>query len=365
MLGATISSLGPTLPFLSQNTGASLAMLGGLFAFRSIGYFIGSLGGGRLTDRLPGHPLLGVTLLVCALAMFSIPSATLFVVLGGLLLLVGLSEGALDVAVNTLLAWTHGPRTSQYMNGMFLLAGLGGFVTPLMFTWLGEAVGYRLLAVLNLPLAIYFFLLPSPPRQPHPEGGSRQPFRPVFYTLLLMLTFIYIGQEVSLSGWIYTYTTESGLGEPAAAASLNSLFWMALALGRLVAIPLAVRIPLPRLIFANLIGVTLSLGVILLYPASAAGLWIGALGAGFFMASIFTNTFAYAERQMAMTGTLAGVFWGSGSLGAMAFPWAAGWLFDRLGPYPVMLLLGGGWLAALVLFGLLMTYSNRRTTSSS
>ena len=42
-LGATIASLGPTLPFLSSNTGASLALLGLLFTLRSAGYLTGRL----------------------------------------------------------------------------------------------------------------------------------------------------------------------------------------------------------------------------------------------------------------------------------------------------------------------------------
>ena len=55
ILGATIASLGPTLPYLAENTGAALASLGLLFTLRSGGYLLGSLLGGRLYDHLPGH----------------------------------------------------------------------------------------------------------------------------------------------------------------------------------------------------------------------------------------------------------------------------------------------------------------------
>ncbi len=363
MLGATISSLGPSLPFFAQNTGAALSLLGSLFALRSAGYFVGSLGGGRLTDSLPGHKLLASALITSFAVMYLIPTASQFAFLGLLLLLVGLSEGALDVVSNTLLAWTHGPRTGSFMNGMFLLAGLGGFLTPLLFAQIGDANAYRFLAMLNLPLAVLFFFLPSPPRQPqHPSEKESSSLNFPFYIVLLFLAFLYIGSEVSFGGWIFTYLMESNLGESAAAASLNSLYWLAITLGRLVAIFLAARMSLSRMILFNLIGVTLSVGLILINPRSLSVLWVGTFGVGFFLASIFPSTFAYAERNMKMTGARAGWFWASGSVGAIVFPWASGWLFENNGPIAVMFLLGGGWALALLVFGGLMRHRNLKNS---
>ena len=58
VLGATMASLGPTLPYIASNTGTTLASLGLLFTLRSGGYLLGSLVSGRLYDRFPGHRLL-------------------------------------------------------------------------------------------------------------------------------------------------------------------------------------------------------------------------------------------------------------------------------------------------------------------
>ena len=73
VLGATMASLGPTLPYLAANTGAAAASLGLLFTLRSGGYLLGSLVSGRLYDRLPGNRLLGAAIFIGALNLAFIP----------------------------------------------------------------------------------------------------------------------------------------------------------------------------------------------------------------------------------------------------------------------------------------------------
>ncbi len=55
MVGA---ALGPTLPGLAGHTGSSVQQISYLFTACSLGYLIGSFGGGRLYDHLPGHRLM-------------------------------------------------------------------------------------------------------------------------------------------------------------------------------------------------------------------------------------------------------------------------------------------------------------------
>ena len=116
VLGATIASLGPTLPYLAENTGATLASLGLLFTLRSGGYLIGSLLGGRLYDHLPGHRLLGIAIFIGALCLGLVPQISSFAVIIAIMLLIGLSEATLDVGSNTQLVWVHGARSGPYLN---------------------------------------------------------------------------------------------------------------------------------------------------------------------------------------------------------------------------------------------------------
>ncbi len=351
VLGATIASLGPTLPYLAENTGAALSRLGLLFTLRSGGYLLGSLLGGRLYDRLPGHRVLGSAIFLGALSLGFVPQILSFAALSATMLLIGLAEATLDVGCNTQLAWLHGARSGPYLNGMFLFAGLGGMLAPWLLSSAGGTAGYRMLALLSLPVAGWAFFTPPPLRRTHQAGRSSITLSPSLFALFCLLTFIFVGGEVGFSGWLYSYARSLGLGTEQTAGMLTSFYWLGITLGRVAAIFLSVRFALSRVVLANLSGLVASLGLILLDPASSMFLWVGALGFGFFLAPVFPTTFAFLERKTPITGTAAGVLWASGSFGAMLYPWLMGWQMGAMGPVSIMVTLASSFGLALVLFG--------------
>lgn len=351
VLGATIASLGPTLPYLAENTGATLASLGLLFTLRSGGYLLGSLLGGRLYDHLPGHRLLGIAILTGALSLGLIPQISSFAVIIALMLLIGLAEATLDVGSNTQLVWVHGARSGPYLNGMFLFAGIGGTLSPLLLSSIGGTWGYRILALASLPVALWAFFTPSPPRQTHEEHRAGGRLSPFLFAVFCLLTFVFVGGEVGFSGWIYSYAYELNLGTEQTAGMLTSFYWLGITLGRVAAIFVSTRFKPGQIVLANLAGLVISLSLILLNPASQTFLWIGAFGFGFFLAPVFPTTFAYLERKTPITGTAAGVLWASGSFGAMVYPWVMGLQMANVGPVSIMLTLAVSFGMALILFG--------------
>jgi FHS family Na+ dependent glucose MFS transporter 1 len=351
VLGATISSLGPTLPFLASNTGTSLAQLGLLFTLRSAGYLIGSLIGGRLYDHLSGHRLLGGAILAGGFSLALVPEIQVFPLLILVLLVIGLAESTLDVGSNTQLVWAHGARSGPYLNGMFLVAGIGGTLAPLVFSTLGGAWGYRALALVTLPIASWAYFTRAPERQKHEEGRPSSAISPLLFFAFCLLTFIFIGGEVGFSGWIYSYSLALDMGTEKSAGILNALYWLGITLGRAAAIILTTRVRPSRLVLANLIGLVFSLGLILLDPGSLVLLWVGSLSFGIFLAPLFPTTFAFLERKTPITGSAAGVIWASGSFGAMIYPWVMGLQITNMGPVSIMVTLAISFGVSLALFG--------------
>lgn len=349
-LGATIASLGPTLPFLAGKSGAGLAQLGLLFTVRSAGYLAGSLLAGRLYDRLHGHRLLAGAILAGGACLALVPQTGAYSLLVALMLAVGLSEAALDIGCNTQLVWVHGPRSGAYLNGMFLFAGLGGTLSPLIFSALGGAWGYRALALATLPVALWTFLTPAPERHAHAESRPASALSPALYALFCLLTFIFIGGEVGFSGWIYSYSLALGLGSEQVASWLNSVYWLGITLGRVGAIFISARVRPGAFVLACLSGLVLSLGLVLLDPRSLALLYLGAFGFGFALAPVFPTTFAFLERRTPITGSAAGVLWASGSFGAMVFPWVMGIQMETTGPTSLMTTLAASFALALGVF---------------
>jgi len=120
-LGLTSASLGPTLSGLAANTGTALSQISILFSARAFGYLMGSLLGGRLYDRMVGHPVMALMLAVMVGSMALAPGLSLLWLLTGVILLIGVAEGTVDVGGNTLLVWVHRGGVGPYMIGLLTI----------------------------------------------------------------------------------------------------------------------------------------------------------------------------------------------------------------------------------------------------
>lgn len=318
-----MASLGPTLPILAENVGVTLATMGMIFSARSFGYLGGALLGGWLYDRLKGNLVLGFWAISGALALWFVPSLAVFFILAGVLFVVGLSQGATDVGCNTQLARVHGSKVGPYLNAMFFFAGLGSFLIPLL---MGQATlewGYQLLALALLPVVLLLFSTPSAKAKPRNHTITEQASLKIL-TLFALLAFIYVGSEVCFGGWIFSYYQAANPEVGSAGYMLNSLFYLAIMFGRLLAILLAIYIRPRRLIWLFLGGAVLSAALMSMAPSQPWSIWLGTVGMGLSLAAIFPTTFSYVGRKTQLSGKQNGLVWASGSLGAMILPWIIG-----------------------------------------
>lgn len=362
-LGLTAASLGPTLPGLAGQTGSHLSEISFLFTGRSLGYLIGTWFGGRFFDRVPGHPVIFAVLATLALTLAVVPLLPSLWLLTAVILVIGLAEGGLDVGGNTLLVWVHRHRVGPYMNGLHFFFGLGAFVSPIIVAQAilhtgGIAWAYWMLALLILPIAFYVLRLPSPAAQTAAKDDPSGRVNRLLVALIILFLFAYTGAEVAMGGWIFTYALARGMPE-ATSAYLTSAFWGALTLGRLLAIPIAIRLRPRYILLTNLVGCLVSLSFILIWPGSQLALWIGVLGTGLFMSAIFPTTLSLAERRMTITGRINSWFFTGASIGSMSLPWLIGQLFDVIGPGTVIWIVFADLSLALVIFFLLIARSAR------
>jgi FHS family Na+ dependent glucose MFS transporter 1 len=158
---------------------------------------------------------------------------------------------------------------------------------------------------------------------------------------------LYVGAEAGFGGWIYTYALALDLGTPTTSAYLTSAFWGAFTLGRLLSIPVAARFRPRSILLGDLVGCLASVGLLLLWPNSLAATWLGTVGLGLSMASIFPTAISLAERHMTITGQRTGWFLIGASIGAMSLPWLIGQLFEAIGPQMVMVAIMGDLALAL------------------
>ncbi len=350
ILGAIVASLGPSLLALSENVGVTVGAISILFTARSFGYLAGSLLAGYLFDRFHGHRVLTMMLLSAALALASVPNMQIMALLSLVFFVLGVMQGGLDVGSNTLLVRAQPPKLAAYLNGLFFFAGVGSFIVPIYFGKVSLLWGYRGMALAMLPIALWVFFTASPAIPPRADKSEARLTNLPLFIAFAALAFIYIGAEVTYGGWLFTFFASSGLGSEDAAYTLNSLFWVAVMVGRLLAIPVAARFKLSRIIIGYLFGAVVSAGVLYFLRDHAFAVWIGSLGMGLSVAALFPSTFTFIQQNMKLSGKLTGMVWAAGSLGAMTLPWLVGQQIDRDGPASMMTTMLMVWIVALGIF---------------
>jgi FHS family Na+ dependent glucose MFS transporter 1 len=341
LLGLTVAAEGPTLLKLAEHTSSALDQINRLFLFSSFGYLVGSYIGGRLYDRVPGHRFMAVVLVFLGIMAAIVPIATSRWTLFGIVLILGLFKGALDVGCNTLLLWVHDESVGPFMNGLHAFFGVGAFISPLITAQVLSITGdiywvYWFFAIVTFPLALWIWSLPSPPSRTVPAHHESAPF-PVLPVLIMVLCFVlYVGGEAGYGAWIYTYAFTLNFGTEVTAAYLTSAFWGSFTLGRLLGIWVSMQAKPLTILYLDLTGCLMSVGLILLFPGSNAILWIGTILFGISQASIFPTFLTLAEERMHITGTIAGLFLVGAGVGGMILPWLIGQAFVQVGAGAMM-----------------------------
>jgi len=364
-LGLSTAVFGPTLLALAAQTQTPLGQMGWLFLVGAAGQTVGTALGGRVFDRVPGHPVLGLAQLAVAVLLVVVPLVPWFGLVVAVVGCAGVAHGLINTGANTLVIWTHGANVGPYMNGLHLCFGLGACGAPLLVAQvIGAAGGYRwaywtLAAVMTL---VSLFLLcvsghPRPVQSRLPGARAREipPGSAARMLTAALFLFFYVGAEVAFGGWVATYAVALQLASAVGAAYLTAGFWGAFTVGRLLAIPLATRVPPHQMV---LVALSLCLGllaVLLLLPDTRVGVWSVTVGVGFGMAPLWPMGFTLAGQSLTLTATVSGLILLGDSVGGMVLPWLVGQVMAVTGPRALAWLVFGSLVCTGVAFAVLLS----------
>ena len=369
-LGFSGAILGPTLSQLAAHTETTLSMISWLVSANAFGRLFGGLLGGRLFDRLPGHPTVGGALLLMAFALAVIPVAPLLAVLFVLEALLGLAEGTVDVGCNTLLLWVHGNKVGPFMNALHFMFGVGSLITPFILVnsllHTGDVrQAYWMVAAVMLPLALFVLSQRSPHTQPSAPAKTEtprvvSPRQPLLITLIALFFFLIVAGEGSVFSWIFNLGKSLSMDD-ALAGQLSQVFFGAFTIGRLLSIPLATRITPSRMLLINVVGSLVAcilMGIGLGLPILV---WISTGLFGLCIAPLFAATLSFAEQHIKITGRVTGIFLAAANLGIMTVPPIIGQFFESVGPVTVPIAVGLTIAGSLVVFIATLLIANKRS----
>ncbi|MBO0862552.1 MAG: MFS transporter [Chloracidobacterium sp.] len=360
-LGFGTASLGSTLPALAAQTNAEMKQISNLFIARSFGTMIGSWMLGRFYDRIAGHPLLASSLMALAAALALAPSAPRLPVLLLLSTFMGIALASINVGGNALIVRVHGARVRPFISALHFAYGVGGYIAPLLVARLERRADslqltYWLLAAVTVPVALITFLSPSPSLRKPRSLDSTSGAPALMIALFVIFAFLQSGAEATAVGWYFSFALECGMDKQSA-AYLNSGFWAAFTIGRLVTIWMSVRFKATSLIVAGLtISGLVAVGLVVSTPAPFF-LWLSAIGLGLAIAPVYPTAFGMAERMLGLSGKITGFIVIGSAVGGMFWPWLTGQFFKSQGPQVMAQVMALDLFGALAIIALLLSRS--------
>ncbi len=348
------------LPSLDAFYHVGDATLGLLFLGTSLGYFLAALGSGLLAERLGLRWFLILGAIIVLVGQCGSGLRLPFVLLLCMRTLVGFGIGIIETGFNVFV--TAQPRHTVLLNYLHAFYGVGALLSPLIasnmlaFYWPWYSV-YLLTGVLSLPLALGVALLLRVPLQlqeravqkdePLKENVLRATLRyPVLWLAILFL-LVYVGIEVSIGNWSYTFLLGARHQGTLLAGWIVSGFWLGLTLGRFALQAIAERFGMgvKALLYACILAILLGLLLVWLIPLdsiTAFGFCLIGLG----LAPIYPITVALTPQLVpARLNTSAiGLMVSMSTIGLALFPWMAGVLSQAFGiwtllPYSLLLTL--------------------------
>jgi fucose permease len=351
LIGANDGAVGVILPSLREHYNIDKGTAGLLFLASTSGYLMAALSSGTLVAKLGKRLFLMLGTFLFVVGTLTISFAPLFGIGLVALLVVGFGVAIIDAGLNAYIAGL--PNSTATLNYLHAFYGMGALLGPIIASGL-LAVGaiwnnvYLVWVALGL-VAILGFALFYNHSVPQAEASNAEEeathsgnmmgialrTRAVWVAAAFLL--FYVGLELSMGSWGYTFLTEERHQADLLSGWTVSGYWLGLTLGRLVMGRLAVRIGNKNLIQGCLVGVVV--GVVLVWVApleivAALGFWV----TGFSLGPIFPTTIALMPTIVParILPTAIGFLVSLGAMGAALFPWLAGTLMQGFGLWALL-----------------------------
>jgi len=242
LMGTLGAAYGPLLEHLTHRFAISLPVAGASLSVHFAGALLGVLVSMRAMEQMSGRMTVsagGACLgLGCAIVALG-PTWTAFLV--GVFV-IGVGWGTLVIGMNQLVAHSQGPRRSALLNALNGAYSAGAVASPLLVATLAPEhmallyAGAAVIAVALIPAA-------SGISGRLPVAAAPAVRRPAVLIGIFVCAFaLYVGTESGTGGWMTSHLESLGV-RSAAAATLTSGFWLALAAGRLLITLVPPRVP--------------------------------------------------------------------------------------------------------------------------
>ncbi len=345
IIGLVLTVTGPLIPAVTSDYGIAYGDIGLAMAVAAAMYLPGVLLSGKLCKWIGPRPALATGLSIMAGGYLALWRATGWG--GGLLgysLGSGFGFGMAESALNVMVLKLAANRQGNALNKLHFFAAAGAVLGPLVASSLTVATGdwrqvFLTLALLMAGLAFLFFAARPPAEVAQSPAAATVSGRPAALAtspvmwLLAVAMLLYVGGEMGASQWMYAYIVTENGATPFAGTLLNSLFWVALGGGRLLAARVSERWGYEKLLFRGTAAAALAM-IIAAWARQPGVIATALLLTGFFFAGTFPTLLALGDRRHpGQASAVTGFLMFATGLGTLTVPPAmglvAGWTSVR------------------------------------
>lgn len=344
-VGISAGTSGVLLPSQMASYGVDRATIGITFFASSAGFAVAGISTGALIHRFGVRTALTAGGGIYVLAGLYLATRPPFFAFMLAQLVAGYGTGILESALNVYLAAQPGATT--LLNRLHAFFGVGALLGPALAAWI---VGFApwtvvllVLAVACVPLVVCFLVVyPGVPipEAPVPASGNLlgAALRDRGVQLGAAMLAVYVGLELSVGDWGFSYLSQTRALPSALAGYSVSGYWLGLTLGRFLISPIATRrgATTAGMMYACMVGVTAAATLAWLSPTALACVALGLLG--FFLGPIFPTVMAIAPRltRARLVPNAIGVMNAASVAGGSALPWLAGTIAQNTGMWMLL-----------------------------
>lgn len=337
LLGCVMSGMGPSLPELGRRTNSTDSQMGWILGVRAFGYFMGSWGG-PLFDTQPGNYVVMVALTVCMVSCALVGFISKYWMLFLVVPFQGVCMGILDTGGNVMTLWLHPKDPEPFLQSLHFVFAIGGLLSPLMIGQIGKhmdgsiTVSWLIIAALFIPVICLLFRYESPREPPRPVTEDGEAVTYTGWTLAVLLgtaafLFFDIGAEAATATYIVTYIIRRDLATETQGTLVDSLFWVFMVLGRLVAIPVSTFVSSQVMILVSCVTCIFATTIWLAFYKSFAALTVAMLIYGLGMSVAFACGMLLAQSYVHITGRAGTIFVVGAAFGEFIIPITLSQLF--------------------------------------
>ncbi len=351
LIGANGGAAGVVLPSLSSYYQVDKSVVGLLFLASSTGYFLSAFSSSLLLEKLGPRRFLMMGALTFLLGTLTIGLKPPFVTILATRLFLGFGIAIIETGLNAYVVAL--PRNTSLLNSLHAFYGAGALFGPvvaaaiLAMNWGWNSV-YLTWTLLSLPLLLGFAIafshqLPAASTHKEEEAATGNVLTaalrlPVVWWASLFL-LLYVGIEVSLGNWSYSFLVEGRHQQVLLSSLTVSGYWLGLTLGRFTLSNIAERLGIGNvgLIYSCMAGIVIGVLIIWLFPFEVAAA-IGFCFIGYSLGPIYPTTVALMPDLVPsrLVSSAIGFLVSMSILGIAVFPWLAGILAQSIGIWSLL-----------------------------